>query len=121
MATEPAYKLVKGKIEELERLLNDAVADGFSQVFREFPPFLPNVPVGNVETDVVYAFMMKRPDPMLPSGHDMANVIRSAAAALGLEDRLPPAKEGKVLDLVRPPAVDDAPTKIEPEYEHPTP
>jgi hypothetical protein len=93
------FKLVRGKVDEIEARLNAACAEGYTQVFREFPIFdaSTGLPLGEL------AFLMKKPDD--PSGQvaGYVDVFRDMMTSLGLGDRLPPKqKPATVLDLVRP-------------------
>lgn len=100
------YKLVKGKLDELEGLLNAAVAQGYTQLFREFPPPSPMLaalhdPNRSHEPEI-YAFMMRRPDPDaglpgIPSPEKIeqyASVFRELMELLGFANRFPPFPTG---------------------------
>jgi hypothetical protein len=115
------YKLIKGTVDELESRLNAAVAEGYTQLFREFPPpvTLVNYDSSQPAAPDVYAFMMKRPDSGLPSAGAMAqyaSAFREVVVAMGFGDRLPPVpKDAPVVDLVRkaPPPTDGASKLVE--------
>lgn len=112
------YKLVQGKIGELEGLLNAATAEGYTQLFREFhAPFILDPATGAPSSGDVYSFMMKKPDSppeVAKMIGEYAGAFREMMVSLGLGDRLgPPGGKATVLDLVRPPP-DGAPAPAPP-------
>jgi hypothetical protein len=109
------YKLVQGKLGELEDLLNAAVKEGYTELFREFPaPFILDATTGVPSPVDVYSFMMKKPTPPLLDENFMSGFtdsMRGAMVALGLGDRLPPpGGKAPVFELIkkeRDPSLDD--------------
>lgn len=105
------YKVVSGKIDELESRMNEAVEAGFTEFFREFPPTLPSVgSVDEMSLTSTYHFMMKKPAelqtlfPSVDAIDGYVTVFRRLATSLGLGDRLPPEpKSADVMKLVPPP------------------
>jgi hypothetical protein len=97
------WKVVRGTVDELEAKLNEAAAEGYTEMAREFfepgPVRLAGVPlVGELAAqDVVelkppapqvYCFLMRKPRSPLDDVEPMLDSIRKMASSLGL--KMPP-------------------------------
>jgi hypothetical protein len=93
------YKMVKARLSELEKALNDAAAEGYTEVFREFPPPLRIggiVPTGmdyeeikalieaKANEEPEYSYLMKKPRSPLDDFEPVMGIMQQFAAQLGM-------------------------------------
>lgn len=110
------YKMVTGSVAELEKLLNDAAAEGFTDICREFPEYAAGGPdevaivappeaaaVGAVVDapirlhmpSIKYSFLLRKPP--LSEVEPIFGMLRDLAKSMGVP--FAPAAIGKLIKL----------------------
>lgn len=108
--------MVKGTVDQIEGLLNEANEAGFTVLFREFPP--ESEPLTkeefkalheSVATGIMvepkplfYRFLMARMANPLGDVTGFAKAFRSAVTAMGFGDRLPPEPPDATVTPLKP-------------------